>query len=150
MQAAQQALTAALAEDHAQHRAAATAALARQLALLGLALALLGFTGWFVARRVVRPLRAVVAALRGLTEGRLDTPVPAARGRDEVASLIAATEAFRAMALAARQHERERAALEAANADARAASLKEVAEQITHATAAAVGQVADRVAGLRG
>jgi methyl-accepting chemotaxis protein len=148
IQAAQQSLTDALASEYNRGAGAALAELLRSLALLALALGVVGLTSWFIAWRVVRPLRAVVAALRALTEGDLEAPIPAARGRDEVAALVAATRAYRAVALAAREMEGQRAEIEAEAAASRMASLREAADAIEHETRAAAQGMNDRAEAL--
>jgi len=114
--------------------------------LLGLLLA--AATAVFVLRRVLRPLRGAVAALNGLTAGRLNTPVPEPRGRDEVADLLRATLRYRetALAAAAMQAESECFAREAERA--RSAALHEIAELIEKESALAVERVAERSAAL--
>ncbi len=55
-----------------------------------------GVALWSAQRRVARPLRQLATALTDLTEGRTESVVlPPVRGRDEVASIAAATAAFR-------------------------------------------------------
>jgi sigma-B regulation protein RsbU (phosphoserine phosphatase) len=43
---------------------------------------------WWVGRRMTRPLTALAAASEKVSRGELDTPLPAPRGRDEVARLV--------------------------------------------------------------
>ncbi len=148
VQAAQQALSTILAAEHAQAEAAGRAALWRNLAMLGFGLGLLGLTAWFIAARVVRPLRAVVAALRALSEGDLDTPIPMARGRDEMAALITATRAYRAVATAAREFESGRAAIVAEAERLRVDSLRGTAAAIEQETGRAAEAMSVRAEAL--
>jgi methyl-accepting chemotaxis protein len=150
VQAAQEAASTAMAALHLDAEAAATRTLARDAMLVALALGLVGLVLWFVLARVARPLRAVVAALKGLAEGRLDTPIPPARGRDEVAALIGATLAYRETALAARALEAERAGLEEQARRARTAALREVADAIERETELALQAVQHRVEAVSG
>ncbi len=45
------------------------------------------FVVWRIARSITRPLTELETAAQGLSGGDLDTPVPLARGKDEVAAL---------------------------------------------------------------
>jgi sigma-B regulation protein RsbU (phosphoserine phosphatase) len=51
-------------------------------------LLLLGLAVYLVTRRITRPLAALATASSELARGKLDTTLPAARGRDEVATLV--------------------------------------------------------------
>jgi hypothetical protein len=81
----------AIAARYVEAGEAATAGLALRGVLFALGVTLAALTGYFVLRRVLRPLRGAIAALNGLTAGRLDTPVPEARGQDEITDLLRAT-----------------------------------------------------------
>jgi methyl-accepting chemotaxis protein len=70
-----------------------------------------GVTVWYVVFRMVRPLDRAIASLHALTEGDLDRPLPAARGKDEVARLLRATLQFRDTLLARRRLESRQGAL---------------------------------------
>jgi len=150
LQAAERAMTAALEQVQAARAEAAALRLAWQLALLAAGLALVGFTTWLVRRRVVRPLRGAVAALRDLSDGRLDTPIPEPRGADEIAALLAATVSFRETARAARAMEAARARLEREAAHARAEAITGVAGLIEAESLVAKKEAESRLAGLHG
>ncbi|WP_207191771.1 methyl-accepting chemotaxis protein, partial [Paracraurococcus ruber] len=99
-------------------------ALREGLALAGAAL-LVGLLGWWVARGIVRPLRAVTGATTAMAGGNLDIPAPCAGRRDELGDLARALEAFRAEGL-------ERRRLAAAAADEQQARERRVAAMDRH------------------
>jgi len=107
----------------------------------------------FVVRRVVRPLLGAITAIRSLAGGDTDVAVPAPRGRDEVAALIAATAAFqrqaRENAALVRQQESLRAEAESARIEA-IRHMADVIEKEAAAAVASVGRRNDRVVGLAG
>lgn len=59
-----------------------------------LTLLLMVLAVYFVTRRITAPLAALSAATRDISQGKLDTPLPAPKGEDEVATLI---QSFKAM-----------------------------------------------------
>ena len=107
----------------------------------------------FVVRRVVRPLLGAITAIRSLAGGDTEVAVPAPRGRDEVAALIAATAAFqrqaRENAALVRQQESLRAEAESARIEA-IRHMADVIEKEAAAAVASVGRRNDRVVGLAG
>jgi methyl-accepting chemotaxis protein len=149
LQVAERAVADALAVSYRRGGEAAQTGFALNLALFVLGVALALGTAAFVLRRVLRPLRGAVAALHALTEGRLDTPVPEPRGRDEVADLLRATLRYRETALAAAELEADRARLGREAEQARAAALHEIASLIETETSHAVQRVAGRSEALQ-
>lgn len=100
--------------------------------------------GWLTARRgVVQPIRAVVACLRGLADGRLETTVFGVGRRDEVGEIAAAANVFKENLVRARELERQaKEAEERAKTERRKATL-ELADRFE----ASVGSVVTQVGG---
>jgi two-component system OmpR family sensor kinase len=65
------------------------------LALVG-GILVAGALGWYLSRRITKPVLALSRAADELSKGRYDVNVPPVRGRDEIASLA---DSFRDMAL---------------------------------------------------
>src|SRR4029453_19661920 len=59
--------------------------LARRLALAGLVgLLVAGALGWYLSRRITKPVEALADAADEIAEGHYDVQVPAVRSRDEI------------------------------------------------------------------
>jgi methyl-accepting chemotaxis protein len=111
--------------------------------LLGLALALL------IGRSISRPVGRLTAAMGGLAEGRLDTPIPARERRDELGAMARTLEVFRdGMREAAELRSRQAAQAQEAEA-ARRAALRNLADGFEAKVGHLVGQVAEAATGLR-
>ena len=127
----------------------ATEAQIARLAGLGAAAALLValamgvvFSGYVCAR-----LKALSGRMGALAEGDVDTPIEGAEGSDEIAQMARALEVFRrnAAEVAHLREERDRSA--AADAEARAAMVRRLSDEIGAVVAAvARGDFARRVA----
>ena len=100
--------------------------------------------GWMTSQYgVVRPIRAVVACLRNLADGRLDTKVVGVGRKDEVGEIADAANVFKESLIRARELEREaKEAEERAKAERRAATLA-LADRFE----ASVGSVVTQVGG---
>ncbi|HLO76596.1 MAG TPA: HAMP domain-containing methyl-accepting chemotaxis protein [Magnetospirillum sp.] len=59
------------------------------------ALALGAVVAWVIGSGIARPLDAMTAAMRNLADGNLNTVIPAARGKDEIAAMAQALEVFK-------------------------------------------------------
>ncbi len=131
---------------HGQSAGTASRQVLSDIALLLLGLGVTALTAWYVLHRVVRPLRRAVDRLRGIAAGELDSSIPPAHGRGEVAALLDATRICRDTARNARalEVERERLAAEAANS--RTEALTEIATLIETEAADAVTKVQARMA----
>lgn len=70
------------------------------MALVSIA-AILGLSAWAILHFITRPLRLVAGTIISLSEGRLDTPVPEAEGKDEVDALWRAIARLKAHAIEA-------------------------------------------------
>jgi methyl-accepting chemotaxis protein len=100
--------------------------------------AVVGVTIWYVMRRLVRPLNAAIAALHGLTEGKLDVAVPPPRGTDEVARLLTATLGFQQTALAHRALEQRQVTLQQEAEASRVETVREIGGLIEQESGQAV------------
>lgn len=111
-------------------------------AAVGVLLGLLA--GWMTSQYgVVRPIRAVVACLRGLADGKLETRVFGVGRRDEVGEIADAANVFKENLIRTQELERQSKEAEArAQAERRRATL-ELADRFE----ASVGAVATQVGG---
>jgi len=89
-----------VAENEAMRFADARARTFLTVALLSIILILSGAI-WLIVHFITRPLRQVAHTIIGLSEGRLDTPVPDATGKDEVADVWRAVARLKANAVEA-------------------------------------------------
>lgn len=87
---------------------AAIAAKSTNFAIIG-ALALLVVTVvlYLIVRNVTRPITNMTACMGGLSEGKLDTPIPALERRDEIGEMARAVEVFKRNAVEMRRLEQE-------------------------------------------
>jgi methyl-accepting chemotaxis protein len=132
-------------EDHfAIHLAGATkraAAAARQIMLLatGAAVLILGlttFVGLVVARRLVRRITTLTAAMTALANGKLDVALPDTARSDEIGSMAKALDVFKTNALAMEAMRTEQVKMQAtAEADKR-----QVLSRLADELSASVGQ----------
>lgn len=116
------------------------------LLLIGVALILLGLS--YVEWRISRPLRDAMGAIRRLAEGDYEAPLPASRGRDEIAALLAATARFQETARANHRLEDEQESLREQAEAARGTTLRELAELIEQETARVLQAVQLRTGAL--
>ncbi|TAD89357.1 MAG: methyl-accepting chemotaxis protein [Alphaproteobacteria bacterium] len=96
---------------------------------------------WVLSRHVVRPLRAVTAAVGGLAEGDYTTPVPDHNRNDEIGAIVAAVRVFRDTGLRVQAMEAEQAAQEQAEREKRAAELADLAQHFETSVKTAAGAV---------
>jgi methyl-accepting chemotaxis protein len=109
---------------------------------LALALGLAVVVQLWVQRGVTRPLGQAVTALRGLTEGALDAPLPPPKGAPEVVALLTATARFQETARAARTLAAERDAMSARAEAARGEAEQDMLGVLEAESAALVEAVA--------
>ncbi|MBO0904036.1 methyl-accepting chemotaxis protein [Jiella sonneratiae] len=79
----------------AQSASQVRTALVAQLGAGALVLALLGFGGWSLRRRMVRPMAAMTADMERLAKGDVDFCTAYAGSRDEIGAMASALETFR-------------------------------------------------------
>ena len=65
----------------------------------GLLIVVAGIVGWFMSRRVTRPITRLTGTMAALARGELSETVPYAAGRDEIGDMARAVEVFRANGL---------------------------------------------------
>lgn len=70
------------------------------VALLSIA-SIVGVSTWLILHFITRPLRRVAGTIIGLSEGKLDTPVPESKGKDEMADVWRALARLKAHAIEA-------------------------------------------------
>lgn len=136
--------------------AAAAAAQAKMLAIVGLGLVLAaGLAVWLLLFGVARPMAGLASATRALAEGRLDTAVPGTDRGDEVGQLAQAVQVLRDNSRRARALEEEAKAAEARAAAERRRELADLATRfeasvgrVVHTVAAAGDQLAAHAATL--
>jgi methyl-accepting chemotaxis protein len=104
---------------------------------------------WYVTRRVVRPLAGAVAALASLTAGELDVVVPIARGNDETAALLRATQQYQVTARAHRKLEADQEALRREADAGRTQAVRDIGALIEQESAQVVESVAQLAGRLR-
>lgn len=127
--------------------AAAQAALIRDSLLTGAAtLLVMGLLGWWVIRRMLRPMGQLCTRVAGMTAGDLDSDVPHLARRDELGAMAAAIETLRQSRLETRQAraeaEAERGRVELARREAALAN----AAALEAALAEASGKLGERAA----
>jgi methyl-accepting chemotaxis protein len=150
MVAAQAAASAELARLFQADQAASRRTLALLIGAFALALAGVAATAWYVSRRVARPLQGAIAAIRRLAAGQTDVAVPPARGRDEVAALLAATGSFQAALRANIALAAEATAVREQGDRARAAALLEMADLVEQEAGAAVDAAREGTTAMQG
>ncbi|SMF71882.1 methyl-accepting chemotaxis protein [Tistlia consotensis] len=115
----------------------------------------IGLLGWLTARGIVRPIRRIETAMRLLADGAYETEVPERGRADELGSMAAAVEVFKANGLERRRLESEQAAAaETAERDRRA-TLDKLADDfersvlgVVQAVTASAGQVQSSAQGM--
>jgi methyl-accepting chemotaxis protein len=123
--------------------AAAAAAQAKMLAIVGLGLVLAaGLAVWLLLFGVARPMARLASATRALADGRLDTAVPGTDRGDEVGQLAQAVQVLRDNSRRARALEEEAKAAEARAVAERRRELNDLAARFE----ASVGRVTQTVA----
>jgi methyl-accepting chemotaxis protein len=84
---------------------------------------------WLIARGLVRPLRAMTAAMSGLAAGQLDVEIPGSGRRDEVGEMAVAVEVFKTNAVARQRLEAEQSEAEGRAAARRVADMRNLADR---------------------
>lgn len=112
------------------------------LGVAALALVLGGLVTVWVKRTIANPIAAMTASMRRLADGDLDTPVPAAGGRDEIAAMASALAVFRDNAV-----ERRRIAAEQQAEQDRKLERQRTVETLTQAFDARIIRLMDTVGG---
>jgi methyl-accepting chemotaxis protein len=123
----------------------------------GLLLALVvGGLAWAIARGIARPIDALGARMKTLSEGSLDAPIPALGRRDEIGAMARAVEGFRQEAVRVRGLEAEEAARHAQAESERRATLSALADrfeaklgQLGGVLRAAASELAGAAQGMR-
>ena len=141
MIAAQASAAEALGQVTRQHTVDSQHNLSVTLTILAVGLGVCLVTGWYVKRRVVRPLDRAIRTLDALTEGKLDVTIPDARGRDEVARLLLATRRFHQSLLAYRELENLQQAAQQKAQHERVQAVQDVGALIERETAEVVTDV---------
>eukprot|EP01037_Dinobryon_pediforme_P006006 gene6006-6078_t len=95
----------------------------------------------YVRRSVLRPLSRMIAIMSELAAGRLDVVIPAARGRDEIARLIAATIRFRETARQAEAMAQAQSELRQSAETSRRDALRDIGDMIGEVSDEAVSGV---------
>ncbi|KAA5613201.1 methyl-accepting chemotaxis protein [Rhodovastum atsumiense] len=125
----------------ATQRAAGETGATWHLVILVAAVLLVAVLGWYVLRRIVRPLRETTNVIERLAQGDLETEVPAASSQDEVGRLLIATAHFRTTAREARALTETQAKLRAEAESARVAALQEMGQMVEEIGARAIATV---------
>ena len=115
----------------AQEEEAKSAALTAEIAdsvISALAVAFGALVAWMIGSGIAKPLKEMTAAMARLADGKLDTAIPAATGKDEIAAMAEALAVFKSNGL-------KRLELEAAQhaAEARRAQRQEAVDRLTAA-----------------
>ena len=139
-------LSAQLAEEASQTYATASMIMI-VVALAGIAGGLL--VGWWISQNgIVGPMRQIVACLRALADGRLDTAVFGAERRDEVGDIARTTQVFKENLIAA-QKMREAQELERQAKERRQAAINQAVSTFETAMAGIVQGVSSAATQLQ-
>ncbi len=149
-------------QQSADEALSAVNGMTRSMSIAGVCIALLQLAiGGFIALSITRPLSRLQQSMRGLAEGRLDTPIEGTNRGDEIGAMASAVQIFKDNGLKAREleittenerqsreaeKEVERSAREAEKEAERQAreSEKEAARAARDAEKAAEAEVIDR------
>jgi methyl-accepting chemotaxis protein len=119
--------------------------LMRLAAMLGLGLVLgIGFSGYVVSRKVVRPLRLISQTMKVMAAGDYEVEVPHTGTRDEIGAMAAAVQVFKDNGLESRRLRQVQEAMREKSERERDAALEAMAEKVEHETRAAVDRVAEQ------
>jgi methyl-accepting chemotaxis protein len=118
------------------------------LLLAGSLVLAVGGTG-IVFRRVLRPVRAMIQAMRALAAGDADVAIPARDRRDEVGAMAAAVQVFKDNLIRARALEAEAAAARLAAEAQRRSTTDAMARSFEQAVSGIVTQVSASAAELQ-
>lgn len=122
--------------DFFRHRIAMLVSLCLAGILSGVVLATV-----VVGRGVVRPLRAIIAAISAVADGKLDTDVPGLARRDEIGTLAGGLAAFKEKLKEQREQEQKLAEFRAASEKEMARQLMEMCEMLEADLDSAVSEV---------
>jgi methyl-accepting chemotaxis protein len=101
-----------------------------------------GFSFWIVRRSVVKPLNAIVKAMRKLADGNFDVVLPGLGRKDEIGEMAAAVESFKVKASEKANRE---ATEKEAEANATAAKRRAEMHRLAERFEAAVGGIVETV-----
>ncbi|MBK5959909.1 chemotaxis protein, partial [Rhodoplanes elegans] len=104
-------------------------------------LALLVASAWYLARGLVRPVKAMTAAMGDLAAGKLDAEIPGVGRKDEVGAMADAVAVFKSNAIERRRLEDEQHAAEARATAARKADMVRLADQFEQAVGGIIAMV---------
>ncbi|MFD2184897.1 methyl-accepting chemotaxis protein [Rhodoplanes azumiensis] len=104
-------------------------------------LALLVVSALFLARGLVRPVKAMTSAMGHLAAGKLDVEIPGVGRKDEVGAMADAVAVFKSNAVERRRLEAEQHAAEARAAAARKADMVRLADQFEQAVGGIIATV---------
>jgi len=127
---------------------------AEDLALSALALVLGIAAAWIIGRGIARPLKVMTIAMDRLANGDLETPVPDADGKDEVAAMAQALTVFKRNALERRRLEAQAQAETQARLDRQqridrlTADFDTRAAELVRAVAGASATLSDTASGM--
>jgi len=105
-------------------------------------LALLGLCAWPIARSIVRPIRALTAAMMTLADGDTATLVPEMERRDEVGAMARAVGVFKTNMIEADGLRLEQEQQKLTAASTQKAGLRRIADEFERSVGAIVGTVA--------
>jgi methyl-accepting chemotaxis protein len=105
-------------------------------------LALLGLCAWPIARSIVRPIRALTAAMTMLADGDTATLVPEMKRRDEVGAMARAVGVFKTNMIEADGLRLEQEQQKVKTAASQKATLHRIADEFERSVGAIVGTVA--------
>ena len=111
--------------------------------------ALAATAGLTVQFHVMRRLFALAAAMRCLTEGQLDAPVPGTQRNDEIGDMAAAVQVFKDNLIRTRVLEQEAAEGRRTAEAARRTAMQQVADAFERATGGIVETVSSSASGLQ-
>ncbi len=125
----------------AEQQQSALRSLIMNAALLALCLGVLAVAALIVVRTVVRPLRALAAAMREIAGGRLELAIPGLGRHDEIGEMAGAIDVFKRNAVERQRLEAEATETKERNAAQRAAAMHKLADEFEAAVGTIVGGV---------
>ncbi len=106
------------AEEHIKHSEADYQSAKWKLIIFGGLMVLVGCTeGFLTARSIINPIKSITDAMYKLSQGEMDTPVPALTRKDEVGEMAKALELFKNSLIQMDKMRAEQADLEKKSAD---------------------------------
>jgi methyl-accepting chemotaxis protein len=136
--------------DAAVREAELAQAATRRLSATGVALVILSELGlaWIIGRGIARPIVAVTGAMAALQRGELDTPIPDALGRNEVAMMVKVLRSFHDSLAETRHLRAEQENERAREEERRRAALLNMATKIERESEGALTQIGERTGAM--